>query len=674
MRKSLLVFILLACSQLNISFAQSLFSVPDTVCVRQPVYLVDSFTKPAESYYWGFCSGYIFSTAQGAYSGSIFKTEPTAIEVTKDGDDYYAFVAIAGTTGTNSDTLIQLNFGSSLSNEPDTINYGTLNDVMPLETSKIFSMKDNNGDWHIFLCGGNTVANSAIVRLDFGNTLSNTPNIANMDNHSGLLNKPRGIFVQEEGGNYYGYLVNNGDNKLLKLVFGNNVSLTPTVADLGATFALNSPSDMTPVLDNGAWYAFITNQGNDAITRFDFGASINTTPAPFSLGNIDGRLFNPTSLSYVRDCNNMHLFVTSANTNEVVRIDLATVKGPYQGTAYTGLANISNPSSISRVIRDRDSIFCYITNRGNKSISQILFPQCHNSSIESSDLKSPPIYTYTAPGRYNIYLAVNEGKPDMQVECKQIDVIGIPPMTVSPDTFLCQSDTAILRVTSPQALSFVWKPYYNIDTFDIHKVKVWPEFTVPYHIVMNYASGCIVDSVITVTVSKNKADAGPDRTIGDGASTVLGGPLTTTGVGYTLTWTPNQFINDLSGANPVVNPPFDFTYYLEVTNADGCYAIDSVVVHVDCNDINVPNAFVPESSNPGINRVGIINKNIIKLNSFSIYDRWGQQVFYTTDVTNEWDGKVNGKPAAVGVYVWEADGFCAQGKRFKRSGNITLIR
>jgi hypothetical protein len=141
MRKSLLLFIVLACSQLNSLFAQNLFSVPDTVCVRQPIFLVDSFTSPAESYYWGFCSGYLLDAAQGIYSGPLYNTRPTAIEVAKDGENYYAFIATTAPIGGVADTLIMLDFGNSLSNEPDTINLGTLNDVMPLETSKIFSIK-----------------------------------------------------------------------------------------------------------------------------------------------------------------------------------------------------------------------------------------------------------------------------------------------------------------------------------------------------------------------------------------------------------------------------------------------------------------------------------------------------------------------------------------------------
>jgi hypothetical protein len=291
-------------------------------------------------------------------------------------------------------------------------------------------------------------------------------------------------------------------------------------------------------------------------------------------------------------------------------------------------------------------------------------------------MKSPPIYTYNAPGNYNVYLAVNEGRPDMQVACKQIEVLALPAMKISLDTMLCQGDTATIRISSPTASTFRWSPLYNIDTFDIFKVKVFPEFTVPYHIVMTYDNGCIVDSAVVIAVSKIKADAGADRTISDGATTVLGGPMTTTGSNYSLQWKPNQFVSniELTEPNPTVKPPFDYTYYLEVTNTDGCYRIDTVVVRVDCNDLNLPNAFIPGNSNPELNHFGLLNRQIVKLNSFSIYDRWGKQVFFTTDVTKQWDGNIDGKAAEMGVYVWEADGFCSSGKHFKRSGNVTLIR
>ena len=119
------------------------------------------------------------------------------------------------------------------------------------------------------------------------------------------------------------------------------------------------------------------------------------------------------------------------------------------------------------------------------------------------------------------------------------------------------------------------------------------------------------------------------------------------------------------------------TYFLKVEEFRDtlkCTAYDTVVVRVDCSDFNVPNAFAPGQNLPGSNRFGILNKQIIKLNYFRVFDRWGNKVFETTNPSDQWDGTVNGNDAQSGVYVWDADGYCASGKRFKKSGNVTLLR
>src|SRR5690606_19368981 len=163
----------------------------------------------------------------------------------------------------------RLNFGSSLSNVPETTPLGDLNGTLPETPSKLFLTKDANGDWFLFVTGGTTAANSSISRVDFGKSLNNTPNSVNFGNLGGVLNGPRGICVEQVGNNYYGHLVNNVDNELVRLEFGSNMSFTPNVVDLGATFGLGTPSDMIPVVDKGARFAFVSNLGNNLLTRLN---------------------------------------------------------------------------------------------------------------------------------------------------------------------------------------------------------------------------------------------------------------------------------------------------------------------------------------------------------------------------------------------------------------------
>lgn len=670
MRKCLVFVALLLVSQLNYIKAQDLFSVPDTVCIRQPVNITSNIS--ASTYYWGFCSGYLFDQPQGQNLGlDTTLSNPNAIVIERDGGNYFGFVA-----NETNNTLVRLSYGSSLGNTPAREIIGDLNNTMPAGPTKMFLMKDGNGDWFMFITGGTDISNSSLARVDFGKSLANTPNSVNFGNLGGVLNGPRGIFIQEVGGSYLGFLVNNFDNKLIKLSFGNNISLTPIITDMGQGFGFSSATDMIPVVENGMWYAFAVNAGNNALSRLVFGPSLNNTPLASTIAIGGNPLKSPSSITFMRDCDRFHFFVTNEIGNSLTRIDAPSVAfGPYFGTEYVNVGALNTPTSITRFVRERDDLYAYVTNSADNSITRVSFPQCTSATVVSATTNRPPVFSYSTPGRYNVYLAVDEGLPTMRVQCKQIDVLPIPPLEMSQDTIICQGDVITLSIRSQTGLSFNWRPDYNLspksDSFDI---RVAPEFATDYRVVVPYASGCIVDTGVFVDVSKNKADAGPDRVLGDGARTMLGGPMTTESPEHTYTWLPNQFISDLSVPNPVVNPPYDYTYYLEVRNAFGCYDIDTVVVRVTCNNLNLPNAFSPESGNPGSNRFGVLNRQIVKLNYFKIFDRWGKLVFETTDVTREWDGRVNGEPAPFGVYVWEADGFCIENKRFKRSGNVTLIR
>ena len=87
----------------------------------------------------------------------------------------------------------------------------------------------------------------------------------------------------------------------------------------------------------------------------------------------------------------------------------------------------------------------------------------------------------------------------------------------------------------------------------------------------------------------------------------------------------------------------------------------------------VPSGFTP--NNDGLNDVLKPRYNGIKrLDYFSVYDRWGQLVFKTSDITKGWDGKVNGQLQNNGTFVWivSAEGF--DGKKFQLKGTTTIIK
>jgi gliding motility-associated-like protein len=140
----------------------------------------------------------------------------------------------------------------------------------------------------------------------------------------------------------------------------------------------------------------------------------------------------------------------------------------------------------------------------------------------------------------------------------------------------------------------------------------------------------------------------PDTTIPVGASATLNLPVT--GNIATYLWSPSNTLNNSGIANPVASPVVNTTYSLRVTTVDGCKATGQRAVNL-FSGLYMPNAFTPNGDN--LNDVFRISPAIkIKVNFFSIFDRWGNMVFSTNDPSIGWDGTYGGQPTAVATYVW----------------------
>ena len=86
----------------------------------------------------------------------------------------------------------------------------------------------------------------------------------------------------------------------------------------------------------------------------------------------------------------------------------------------------------------------------------------------------------------------------------------------------------------------------------------------------------------------------------------------------------------------------------------------------------IPSAFVPN----GVNKVFLPINNYIDTQEydFRIFDRWGSQLFYTTDVLQGWYGKFHGTPCEQGVYVYLIRYKAANGQYLERKGSVALIK
>lgn len=157
----------------------------------------------------------------------------------------------------------------------------------------------------------------------------------------------------------------------------------------------------------------------------------------------------------------------------------------------------------------------------------------------------------------------------------------------------------------------------------------------------------------------------------------------TSNLNGTYTWTLNGGIIE-STTNFITIDWREYdegSYQLQVNFVDynGCIAEPMTydIVVTECVDFNVwiPNAFTPNDD--GINKYFTIEGYGFDVNTFSmrIYDRWGELLYFTTDINKPWKGRneLTNVPYQQDVYVYLIYLTDIYGIVHEYSGSVTII-
>jgi gliding motility-associated-like protein len=114
-----------------------------------------------------------------------------------------------------------------------------------------------------------------------------------------------------------------------------------------------------------------------------------------------------------------------------------------------------------------------------------------------------------------------------------------------------------------------------------------------------------------------------------------------------------------------------YRFLFEATGGNGCVSTQQVNVRV-LQTLYMPNSFTPNGD--GINEVFRVPPgSAFHLKEFSIFDRWGNKVFVTRDISKGWNGKYKNEilPA---TYVYLITGKDLSRKDVVIKGTVALIR
>lgn len=119
----------------------------------------------------------------------------------------------------------------------------------------------------------------------------------------------------------------------------------------------------------------------------------------------------------------------------------------------------------------------------------------------------------------------------------------------------------------------------------------------------------------------------------------------------------------------------DQTYYLRlVQGVCSSELVPIKITLVDKTGIYVPNAFTPNGDSKN-DLLKVIAYGKVTLKTFTIYNRWGQIIFSTTNINKGWNGTLNGNALEAGVYIWFVKAIDdLKQKTIEQKGTVVLIR
>ena len=149
---------------------------------------------------------------------------------------------------------------------------------------------------------------------------------------------------------------------------------------------------------------------------------------------------------------------------------------------------------------------------------------------------------------------------------------------------------------------------------------------------------------------------------------------------YQIQWLPATNLSCSSCENPFTSSIENINYQISVEDINGCIAVDTVSVFIEKPyDVFIPNAFSPNGDLVNDYFEIYVGKDVDKISSFTIYNRWGAEVFKREnflpgDPDAKWDGSFINRYNNSNVFLYVATITFIDGIEKTFSGDVLLIR
>jgi|GEM_PF-1732354 len=242
--------------------------------------------------------------------------------------------------------------------------------------------------------------------------------------------------------------------------------------------------------------------------------------------------------------------------------------------------------------------------------------------------------------------------------------------TIYPDT-VCVGEMA--TVSAPPGVTYLWSDGSTSPT-----IRPASDNPSSYTVVVSTPQGCTGSATVYVVPSPVAEFSADQWSVNIENPTIQFFDHSVGAVSWDWNFGDHSSVNNTSTEQ---NPSYSYSYggtfsvTLTVTSANGCTHSVSYPVTVTGDEyyLFIPSAFSPNVD--GKNEVfqpqgrGVIEYEI------HIYSRWGDLIYYSTDFTAYWDGKLsNGNKAPVGTYIYKILVLFRDNEQRLYKGVVSIIR
>jgi gliding motility-associated-like protein len=315
----------------------------------------------------------------------------------------------------------------------------------------------------------------------------------------------------------------------------------------------------------------------------------------------------------------------------------------------------------------------------------VLVPDFESNTIISDTLNWVQIQGQFSANGTERFITIGNFRTDANTNSSQVKPLNLPPnqitayyyvddisvveinnanASIKDTVYKCSLDTVQLGTDSTQFATYSWSPNSALSCSNCPNPIATPSITTKYYLTKQQCSATTVDSVIvSILTPTTPAQAGSDKTICSGESTVLG---TDSISNVVYTWQQTGSTLSCTNCPHPTAMPDSSTFYVLSRQECSFISYDTVRVFIDdCNPtFTVPTVFTPNYD--GVNDTwGIKFSSINHISNFSVdvYDRWGLLVFSSNpshtpnpelNTPNlKWDGHTpSGEACSSGTYFY----------------------